>query len=67
MLIIEVDGITHLDEGVVNHDEIRQKELESIGFTVIRFQDEEVLKDIHNVERVLEGYVEGFESGKDSH
>ena len=61
MLIIEVDGITHLNEEVATKDEIRQKALESIGFTVLRFNDDEVLHDIRNVERVLEAYVEECE------
>ena len=61
MLIIEVDGITHLDENVINHDEMRQKELEEVGFRVIRFTDSEVLNDIKNVERVLESYTDEFE------
>lgn len=64
MLIIEVDGITHIDEDVMNHDEIRRKELEEIGFKVIRFQDGEVLNDINNVESVLNSYVSEFESGE---
>ena len=61
LLIIEVDGITHWDEEVMKNDEIRQKKLEDIGFTVIRFTDEEVLHDIENVERVLVGFIEVFE------
>jgi len=61
LLIIEVDGITHLDEEVIIKDKIRQKALEEAGFTVIRFNDEEVLRDIQNVERVLEAYVEDYE------
>ncbi len=64
MLIIEVDGISHWDEDTVRKDEIRQAELEKIGFTVIRFSDEEVLNDIENVERVLDGFV--IEYGKSS-
>lgn len=64
MLIIEIDGITHLDEDVIKHDEIRQKKLEEIGFKVIRFQDGEVLNDIENVERVLDSYISEFELGK---
>lgn len=64
MLIIEVDGITHLDEDVIKHDENRQNELEQAGFTVIRFHDSEVLNDIQNVERILESYIDEFESGK---
>jgi very-short-patch-repair endonuclease len=61
MLIIEVDGITHLDEEVARNDEIRQKKLERVGFTVLRFNDNEVLNDMRNVERVLEAYVEKYE------
>ena len=64
MLIIEVDGITHLDEEVAEKDEIRQKALEEIGFTVLRFNDDEVLKDIRNVERVLDAYAEEYEMKK---
>ena len=61
MLIIEVDGITHWDEEIVKKDKIRQKKLEEIGFTVLRFDDNDVLQDIDNVERVLLGFVEEFE------
>jgi len=62
MLIIEVDGITHLDEQVAEKDEIRQKALEEVGFKILRFNDNEVLNDIRNVERVLEAFIENFES-----
>jgi len=64
MLIIEVDGITHLDEEVAENDEIRQKSLEDIGFTILRFNDDEVLNDMRNVERILEAFVEEYESGR---
>lgn len=66
MLIIEVDGITHLDEETVSHDEVRQKELEEVGFKVLRFQDGEVLNDIQNVESVLRSYVQEYGVGKNS-
>lgn len=36
-LAIEVDGITHLDEKVIEKDEIRQEELESMGICFLRF------------------------------
>lgn len=60
MLIIEVDGITHWDEEVIKKDKIRQKKLEDIGYTVLRFTDDEVLHDIENVERTLLGFVEEY-------
>lgn len=58
MLIIEVDGITHTWEDVAEKDKIRQQELEEAGFTVLRFDDEEVLNDINNVTRTIENRIE---------
>ena len=58
MLIIEVDGITHHWEEAIKKDEIRQKYLESAGFTVIRFSDEEVLNRIQVVYDYLEDWIE---------
>ena len=49
MLVIELDGITHGDVKVQEKDAVRQKAIESEGFTVIRFQDNEVLHNIHGV------------------
>ena len=48
-LIIEVDGITHNFDDVINNDIIRQKELESYGYIFIRFQDKEILENIEGV------------------
>ena len=54
-LIIEVDGITHTYAEVAKNDEIRQAKLESLGFKVIRFEDDEVLTQINRVrESILE-------------
>ena len=61
MLIIEVDGITHLYEETITKDEIRQKALKDVGFKVLRFNDNEVMNDMRNVERVLEDYVDEYE------
>lgn len=57
-LIIEVDGYTHQFEEALDKDLIREKELEKVGFKVIRFHDEEVLNDIENVRRLLEDVVD---------
>lgn len=50
-LIIEVDGITHTREDVIEKDAVRQKKLEEVGFKVIRFADEDVLKNIQYVKQ----------------
>ncbi len=60
MLIIEVDGLTHQWDEVVARDIIRQQNLESIGFTVIRFDDEEVLTQINQVVHKIEEYIDYF-------
>ena len=57
-LIIEVDGITHQWEETIKKDEIRQKALESVGFTLLRFNNEEVLNNIHAVFNYLEDWIE---------
>ncbi|HZI54389.1 MAG TPA: endonuclease domain-containing protein [Chitinophagaceae bacterium] len=58
MLVIEVDGITHHWEETIKTDEIRQKDLEAAGFTVIRFSDEEILNRIQVVCDYLEDWIE---------
>ena len=58
-LIIEVDGITHTYEEVAPNDVIRQKRLESLGFKVIRFTDDEVLTAIQQVyDRIVDVVIE---------
>ena len=54
-LIIEVDGITHAYENVSQNDIERQVVLESVGFKVLRFEDEDVL---HHIDRVREQILE---------
>ena len=56
-LIIEVDGYSHHEEERWKNDVIRQKKLESLGFVVLRFTDEEVLKDIDQVAMVIESWI----------
>ncbi len=45
-LVIELDGYTHNFEEVLARDETKQKALENLGLTIIRFADPEVLHDI---------------------
>ena len=59
-LVIEVDGITHLDEEVIKKDEIKQRDLEEAGFHVLRFRDEEVLNRIDLVIIEIEKCIKGM-------
>ncbi len=57
MLIIEVDGLTHQWGEVAEKDIKRKQELEQIGFTVLRFSDDEVLEQINLVVDKIEDYI----------
>ena len=48
-LIIEIDGGYHENEEQKKYDEMRTKTLKQIGFHVIRFSNEEVLKNSNSV------------------
>ena len=61
-LVIEVDGITHLDDETGVKDKLKTRDLEDAGFTVIRFTDEEVLKNMSGVMEKIEGVVEAMGS-----
>ena len=58
MLVIEVDGITHLWEETIIKDKKKTADLEASGFTVLRFTDDEVLNNIHSVCSFLEEWIE---------
>ena len=62
MLIIEVDGITHQFDETIKKDNKRQKDLENVGFSIIRFSDNEVLLEIEIVRKKLEQIIEKIES-----
>jgi very-short-patch-repair endonuclease len=48
-LIIEVDGGYHSEYEQIEKDEFRTQRLNELGFSVIRFKNEEILGDISNV------------------
>mgnify|MGYP001584443284 FL=1 len=58
-LIIEVDGISHNDK--YKRDQIRQQRLESWGFSVLRFYEKDIKKDIRAVIGAIEDWIEKFE------
>ncbi len=60
-LVIEVDGYSHNFEQVIDKDEKKEDSLTKLGITVLRFDDDEVMKDMNNVLRVIENYIFEFE------
>ena len=60
-LVIEVDGVSHDNETSFERDLIRQRKLEKIGLSFLRFDDLEVKRNIVSALRTVEGYIEEFE------
>jgi very-short-patch-repair endonuclease len=60
-LAIEVDGISHTFDDVVEKDMLKQQHLEKLGISILRFSDEAVLNDIENVRMKIEGEVRRLE------
>jgi len=61
MLIIEVDGWTHESPENQQKDKQRDKELNEIGFTVLRFGTWEVLNRITDVSMIISQLIESSE------
>ncbi len=59
-LIIEVDGYSHQIPENEAKDRTRQDKLIALGFTVVRFKDEEVLNEIVMVRDQIEGWVKNL-------
>ena len=60
-LVIELDGITHLWDETIARDVRKDQELTEAGFTVLRFTDEEVLRNIRTVRQQIEWWIEVWE------
>jgi very-short-patch-repair endonuclease len=56
LLAIEIDGDTHIYR--YDYDEERQRNLEKLGIKFLRFEDIEVKKNIMNVLKVIENWIE---------
>ncbi|WP_417611847.1 endonuclease domain-containing protein [Owenweeksia hongkongensis] len=56
-LIIEVDGYSHHIPENEAKDRARQNRLIELGYTVVRFKDEEVLEHINIVRENIEGWI----------
>tara|TARA_R110002126_G_scaffold120282_3_gene261471 strand:- start:1009 stop:1410 length:402 start_codon:yes stop_codon:yes gene_type:complete len=61
-LIIEVDGSSHNSEEALRRDKERQRRLEEIGFTLIRFTNEDVLTNMDSVRAQIGKVVEDLEA-----
>src|SRR5215510_16554985 len=60
-LALEVDGITHLEEGAKERDEIRQTALEAAGVSFLRFDALLVINKVEAVVREIKEWVLEYE------
>ncbi|MDX8337569.1 DUF559 domain-containing protein [Draconibacterium sp. IB214405] len=58
-MIIELDGTIHLFQK--NKDRNREDSLKKMGYKIIRFHNEEILKNIRNVQISLELHIDELE------
>ena len=60
MLVIEVDGAYHSEPVRKEYDEGRTERLESLGFRVLRFSNEEVLNKIDVVINSIISHIQNY-------
>ena len=58
MLGIELDGYTHNFEDVKKRDKRKERKLNDLGITILRFKDEEVLSDMDGVIYKIEQWID---------
>lgn len=60
-LVIEVDGLTHEFAETAIKDDRKDRELAAVGIRVLRFADDDVLKNIHGVAKRIEDVIDEIE------
>ncbi|WP_375324778.1 endonuclease domain-containing protein [Flagellimonas sp. GZD32] len=65
-LAIELDGYSHQLDEVWEKDIKKTIRLNELGIYVLRFSDQQVLKDMENVLRIIEDYIFRFEANGDT-
>ncbi len=60
-LALEVDGITHLDEKVIEKDFIRQEDIESYGMSFLRFDALLVVNKVEAAVREIRNWIIEYE------
>lgn len=68
-LVIETDGISHTWEGAEARDQQKTKDLNDLGYTVLRFDDDDVMNNLNRVRETIEHWINAhppapFEGGR---
>lgn len=62
MLGIEADGYSHQLIEVQQKDTRKEKRMNQLGITVLRFIDQQIFKDMFNVLLVIEDFIQKYEA-----
>ena len=62
-LIIEIDGNSHFNKG--DYDRMRQDKLESLGYTIIRFSEGDVINNLGEVSTQIYHVIECLKENVD--
>ncbi len=62
-MIIELDGSQHYEPAHQEKDALRDTELNSLGFTVMRFSNDEVIREIEAVVEQIYLFLENVMAG----
>ncbi len=66
-LAIELDGYTHGFEEAANKDKLKEKKLKELGISILRFYNEDVMRNIDSILRAIQCYIEDFEERHKTH
>ena len=61
MLGIEVDGYSHGIVEVYEKDIVKEEKMNYLGIGILRFTDDQILRDMDNVLRAIESYIQDYE------
>ncbi len=60
-LAIELDGYTHTFEEVAIKGKLKQEKLQKLGISMLRFSDEDVIKNTEGVLEVIQAFIKKSE------
>ena len=63
-LVIEVDGATHFEVETKVKDKQKDKELNEMGFEILRFQDNIILNNINSVKEIIKNKIEELQKNR---
>jgi very-short-patch-repair endonuclease len=63
-LVIELDGYTHSEKEVIENDKRKEKYVTTMGFSILRFKDEEVINGLDGVLDKIKVYALEYRKGE---